>query len=192
MATYFVSGFMRSGTSMMMRALEAGGLDAVHNPVRNRLVEHHSDKFYSPNSGGLYELTSTQYQEWGFPQRYKGKLVKCLYGGILRLAAVDDFKVVFMRRDAEEIRQSYEAFFGTALPFGAAGVDDRLGLSLRTLRQRRDIDVVELQYRDVVSDPLAWMNLLRQRGWPIDAEKAAAVVDPQQCRFRLETLTVGA
>ena len=57
MTTYFVSGFMRSGTSMMMACLEAGGMDVAHREQRNQMLEQYSDENYSPNEGGLYELS---------------------------------------------------------------------------------------------------------------------------------------
>jgi len=37
---YVVSGFMRTGTSMMMRALEAGGMDASYRQSRETMRQH--------------------------------------------------------------------------------------------------------------------------------------------------------
>ncbi len=51
---YLVSGDMRTGTSMMMQALEAGGLEAVYNENRDRMNQQYGDKDYQPNGGGFY------------------------------------------------------------------------------------------------------------------------------------------
>ena len=75
---YVVSGFMRTGTSMMMKALEAGGMDASYKQSRDVMKDHYADEYYNPNIGGLYELEKQDYQKWDFPRDYEGKLIKAL------------------------------------------------------------------------------------------------------------------
>lgn len=191
MTTYFVSGFMRSGTSMMMLALREGGMDVVFDPEREKILKQYGDEHYSPNRGGIFELTRAQYQQHHFPRDYLGKTIKCLYGGITKISALDDFKVVFMRRHPEEIRQSYQAFFGTDLKFKEEEITSRLEHALGVLEQRKDVEVFQIQYRNVVEDPLATFRYLVGSGWPLVPEKAASVVNPELCRFRLEDLTYG-
>ena len=53
---YIVSGFMRTGTSMMMKALEAGGLEAAYQQSREAMRKRYADEHYDPNVGGRYEL----------------------------------------------------------------------------------------------------------------------------------------
>ena len=50
---FIVSGFMRTGTSMMMKCLEAGGLEAVFNPTRERMNKDFGDEHDQPNEGGV-------------------------------------------------------------------------------------------------------------------------------------------
>ena len=188
---YIISGFMRSGTSMMMRALEAGGLTAVFNPNRDRMKEVYGDDKYVPNPA-FYELSRSEYLRYGFPRGYEGKLIKCLWGGLPKLVVVGDYRVVFMLRDPEEIRQSYEAFFDAEAPMEVLNnyrqvMQDSIGL----LNNRKDTAVEVFQYRQVVKAPLPHFERLAQAGWPIDPVRAAAVVDPELCRFRLENLTTG-
>ena len=80
---YVVSGFMRTGTSMMMKALEAGGLDACYKQSREEMKNRYADEHYDPNIGGLYELERKDYQKPNFPRDYEGKLIKCLNKGII-------------------------------------------------------------------------------------------------------------
>jgi hypothetical protein len=57
------------------------------------------------------------------------------------------------------------------------------------LRNRKDVqDLVEIKYSDVIADPVAQLARL---DWPIDVQKAAAVIDPPRCRFQLAQLVSG-
>ena len=47
---------------MMMRALEAGGLNSVYNQSRDVMKDRFADESYDPNIGGLYELSRTEYR----------------------------------------------------------------------------------------------------------------------------------
>lgn len=178
---YIVSGFMRSGTSMMMRALEAGGLEAVYSTKRDtEMNARWGDPDYLPNDS-YYELDAEDYLRGDLEQRYPGKLVKCLWGGVLRLPP-GDYRVVFMRRPAAEIRVSLLAFFGSdyaARQF--PDLDKAMDGVIEILRDRRSFRSVDvLQYRDVLSDPVAAFASLQ---WPIDVAKAAAVPQAEKARF---------
>ena len=50
---YIVSGFFRSGTTMMMRALELGGMPVYFSRERNALNEEHTNLRSRPNPTGL-------------------------------------------------------------------------------------------------------------------------------------------
>ena len=83
---YIVSGWMRSGTSMMIRALEAGGMEAVYTPG-------HPD----------YELSKEDYRLNRSPELYEGKVVKSLRFGTEQMWPwPGGYRVVFMDRDSRE------------------------------------------------------------------------------------------
>jgi hypothetical protein len=178
---------------MMMRCLEAGGLEAVYAPGRDSSMnQRFGDEYYLPNEDGFYELMAEQYRSSDFPSAYEGKLVKSLRGGMLQLPA-GAYRIVYMRRDGEETRQSAQAIFSTDMPpEWAEMVDRETEKTIGILRQRRDCAVSEVWYRDVIDEPLPVFVRLAGGGWPIDPCKAAAVVDPTKCRFRCEELAVGA
>lgn len=173
---------------MMMNALIAGGLIPAFS--NRNLNERFGDEQYLPNPDGFWELTRKEYRQLGFPRMYEGKLIKCLAGGIIRLVA-GNYKIVFMMRDFEEIRQSHEAFFGNEPQINAEQYEQRMSDTLGILRQRKDVLVQPMQYRDVLEEPELAFGVLRGQGWPIDEFAAAGVVDQDQCRFRCETLEVG-
>ena len=188
---YVVSGFMRTGTSMMMKALEAGGLEAAYQQSREKMREHYADEFYDPNIGGLYELKRQNYQHPEFPRMYDGKLIKGLNNCVPGMKVMDEIRVIFMRRDTEEIRQSYTAFFSNHMQIGEQ-FQPRMDEIVKSIRNRKDVvSCHELQYRDVVEHPLEAFATLKFDGWPIDPKKAAVTVDPDYCRFKLEDLEVG-
>jgi len=183
---YIVSGIFRSGTTAMMRAMDAGGLDVVKHADRRNLNHRHRDGNYLPNPDDLYE---PNIREWSpsWPRKYEGKCIK-LIAPIIRRIAAGEYSVAFMMRDCEEIRQSIEASFG--LKHTVKEIEIIRGETLAILKNRRDVaQIVEINYTDLLDDPKKELSRLN---WPIDVEKAAAVIDPAQYRFRLgDNLVIG-
>lgn len=191
---HIVSGFVRTGTSAMMGALIAGGMTAAWSELRDAVATSRSDEQYHPNRSGLYEVPLDEYRGVDFPLQYQGRLIKVMSWGLDGLAVNSaGYRVVLMQRDPEEIRQSYEAFFDSPLRGSwFEQYEQRMQRAVRMLRNRADViglDVV--QYRELVQHPERELSFLAQSGWPIDARKAAATIDPEQYRFRRELLTIG-
>ena len=188
---FVVSGFMRTGTSMMMKALEAGGMDAKYKQSRDEMKARFADEFYDPNIGGLYELEREDYQKPDFPKGYEGKMIKALNQGVSRMAVMPEIRVVFMRRDAEEIRQSYNAFFDQELEMGD-NFQKRMDDTVERIENRKDVKSLDIfWFREVLENPIAHFEILKAHGWDIDVEKAVQVIDPKYCRFKKEILTEG-
>lgn len=173
----------------MMQALEAGGLETIKSERRDKFNEKHSDELYKPNPEGLYEPTMKDMRAIGFPRWHDGKALKLVLIWLNSLA-VHEYRVVFMRRNLEECRQSYEAAFGGKLSVDTIG--QRVDEAILTLRNRKDVkSLTLLSYRDVIREPFETFQALVSDGWPIDPNKATQIIDPELCRFRLERLTVG-
>lgn len=182
---YIVSGYMRSGTSMMMQALEAGGMEAVYSAqLDERMNRKWGDPDYKPNER-YYELEAEDYQDASFPAAYEGKLIKCLWGGILRLRLVTEYRVIFMRRDTKAIQRSLAAVFGQPTDQAQnVNFQRQLDNVVSILLDRRSVlSVHEIQYVDVVSNPLAVFEMLAKEGWPIDPAKAAEIPQARKMRF---------
>ena len=194
---FMVTGFMRSGTSMMMKALGAGGMPLAYEPKRDEMNQRFGDSDYQPNEGGFYEMERETYQHPDFPLPFKGRLIKGLVGCLQRLP-VAKYKIVMMMRDPEEIRQSYEAFFNKPCPniggrkFTNKNYQKAIEEHIEQIDNRLDAEVLIVNYREVVEDPEKRFRFLLNWGrWPIDPIKAAAVVNPDKCRFRRENLEDG-
>lgn len=96
-----VSGLPRSGTSMMMKILEAGGLAIVSDGLR----EADED-----NPKGYYELEDVKALANGLEPAWladaEGKVVKVITFLLQYLPATHRYKVIFMRREINEILAS--------------------------------------------------------------------------------------
>jgi hypothetical protein len=176
----------------MMAALIAGGMTAAYSDERDQLAQVHADEFYQPNPGNkLFEIPLKEYGDINFPLAYQGNLIKVMLRGLDGLAVnPQGYRVVIMRRDPEEIRQSFEAFFGRPSndPW-MAEYEDRIQRAVMMLANRKDVRHVGLlDYEYLVSEP---ENALRALQLDIDSEAAAATIDPTQYRFRKELLTAG-
>ena len=183
---YVVTGFMRSGTSMLMQACEAGGMAVVKSETRDEVNRIHSDAWYQPNPVSLYETPVLEMQVSGWPRGHDGCVVKVVAPWLQHLA-VHDYRVVVMRRDPEEIRQSYEAAFHAKVTVDQ--IEQVMKHLLEQLSNRRDIrDVHELAYTDVIAHPSLALSQLH---WPFDLDGAAAVIDATRYRFRGDRLVVG-
>ena len=96
-----VSGLPRSGTSMAMKMLAAGGMPILTDGVRT------ADE---SNPKGYYELEAVKElhkqadMRWLFDAR--GKAVKIVSFLLTWLPETHDYKVIFMQRDLREVMAS--------------------------------------------------------------------------------------
>lgn len=182
---YVVSSISRSGSSMMMRCLEAGGLDAAYDSHQEPLNVQFGDGDYLPNGDGFYALEEN-FRDPAFYHRYEGRLVKVPWRDLPYLTS-GDYRVVFMMREPVEISASMERFglsWGPERVLAETCYLGAVNTLLGQLRARGDMDVTALDYASVVANPGNQFDAL---GWPIDPVKAAGVVDESLHRFRLES-----
>ena len=182
---YIVCGFMRTGTSLMMRALETGGMKAVYSQNKDsRMDSKHGAEV---NRDGYYEMELEDYHADGYPSQFDGKMFKCLYGGILYLPPVRNYRIVFMRRPADQIKKSLLKAFG----YRHTLVDDNktfqkeMSRIVSCLRDRRAVrSVTEIWMKDLVQHPARELARVKNDHWPIDVSKAAEIPDVNKMRFR--------
>jgi hypothetical protein len=100
-AIYIVSGLPRSGTSMAMALLQAGGVELIADGVR---------KADEDNLGGYFEYEAVKGirndVSWVYAAR--GKAVKVVSPSLRYLPQDLLYRVVFMRRDLNEMCASQE------------------------------------------------------------------------------------
>jgi hypothetical protein len=181
---YVVTGFPRSGTSMMMRCLQFAGIRPVVNPEREAVMARRNQGEYAANPYGFFEVKESDILRVGFLQGIADDSAIKMLPTALPFIPARPTTVIWMRRDPTEIRRSYERTFpkddfDKKFPQWPRTHDVQLETIRPILDDRRNIEVIEIQYADVISDPVAALSVL-----PIDAQKAAAAVDASLYRNR--------
>lgn len=194
---YVVCCTPRTGSSAFLEGVEAGGMSVATSAARDGFIARHSDCQYQVNPHSLYEPDPAELFEHGWPKQHDGQAIKLVapFGRMdvfrfVGLMSVHQYRVVFLKRDAEEVRQSYEAVVQRRIPWLTTEYIERVsGTALEHLRNRRDcVEVVEINHLDLMAEPAA---AYRRTGWPLDPERAAAVIDIEKHRYRRERLVEG-
>lgn len=97
---YVVSGLPRSGTSMMMKMLEAGGLSALTDNIRTADDD---------NLQGYYEFERVKAMKDGdtdWVGEAQGKVIKVISALLEYLPSAYQYKIIFMEREMMEILAS--------------------------------------------------------------------------------------
>ncbi|HUI28092.1 MAG TPA: sulfotransferase domain-containing protein [Candidatus Kryptonia bacterium] len=94
-----VSGLPRSGTSMMMKMLEAGGLAVLTDNLRT--ADEDNPKGYFE-----FERVKKLAQDQSWLSEAKGKVVKVISALLRHLPATYRYRVVFMQREMAEVLAS--------------------------------------------------------------------------------------
>ncbi len=181
-----VSGLPRSGTSMMMQMLEAGGIAPFAD------FERQAD---DDNPKGYYELEAIKKLKTQ-PEVLKdapGKVVKVIHMLLADLPDEYQYKVLFMRRALDEVVASQRKMLERSGKKGAALSADALSKVFQGqltkvdawLRSRPNIDVMDIQHRSLIQGPATIAQEVNTfLGGGLDAEAMAAVIDPSLYRNR--------
>jgi hypothetical protein len=94
-----VSGLPRSGTSMMMRMLEMGGLPVLTDHIRTPDDDN-------PNGYYEFEAVKQTKEDDSWLEGSEGKAVKMVYRLLYDLPANRSYRVLFMRRKLDEVLAS--------------------------------------------------------------------------------------
>ncbi len=96
-----VSGLPRSGTSMMMRMLERGGIPVLVDNQRTADPDN-------PNGYYEFEPVKKTKEDPSWVEGASGKVVKMVHLLLLDLPLTYQYRVVFMRRRLEEVVKSQD------------------------------------------------------------------------------------
>lgn len=181
-----VSGLPRSGTSLMMQMLEAGGITLLTDGVR----VPDSD---NPNGYYEYEPVKRTRHDSKWLRDAQGKAVKVIYALLRDLPAGFEYRVILMRRDAEEVLSSQAVMLRRLGTQGATIPPDRLATVfaadladvLEALAKRPEFQVLEVGHGECLREPGAVaMRLSAFLGCELDTERLAAVPDEALYRRR--------
>jgi hypothetical protein len=151
-----VSGLPRSGTSMMMQMLEAGGIEVFSDHLRRPDADN--PKGYYEHER-VKELDQNKRQTWlGAAQ---GKAVKVISQLLKELPHVYFYKIIFMNRDLQEVLASQNKMLARRGQPSDGNCDEKLRLLFEKhvkeikhwLGQQANFEVIEVEYREVVNNP---------------------------------------
>lgn len=178
--SYVVTGYHRSGTTMMTRAVsEASELEVVRSRSVEAIVRSReaNRSQYDPNPNGYYMPPRAV-----LPHNVPGKLIKTpLYQW--QQIEPGNYLVVLIERLPQERALSWQKAFGFAQEDPVMIEQNELGLA--NLLARTDVKLARFRYHEVIQEPLRHFKQLKAQGWPIDPNKAASLVDPRLYRNRI-------
>lgn len=181
-----VSGLPRSGTSMMMRMIDAGGIPALTDNIRAADDD---------NPRGYYEFEPVKKtkEDPSWLHHAGGKVVKMVYRLLYDLPPDRTYRVVFMQRDLREVIASQDVMLQRRGRDGGEISEEKL-LDLfrqqladfdRWIADQPNFSIVHVNYNDVLNDPKPAVETVNNfLGGQLDTTAMAATVEPQLYRQR--------
>lgn len=183
-----VSGLPRSGTSLMMQMLEAGGAQLITDNIRK--ADRH-------NQRGYYELEAVKrIQKNGTPflNNASGRVIKVISALLKFLPQDKDYKVIFMTRDIDEILRSQSKMInsenGTIDPGHEAKMKEKsqahLDKTLIALSEYSHMFFLIVEYKELIENPLNSTNVICDfLELDLDRKMMAHIIDPDLYHQRM-------
>ena len=183
---YIVSGLPRSGTSMMMKMLEAGGMV----PLIDNIKTPDED-----NPKGYYEFERVKQlsEDASWLGGARGKVVKIISMILFDLPSEFEYKMVFMERRMDEILAS-QAVMLKRRGQSAGDVSDhelsvKFNVHLKKIKswlgRQSNIKVLYENYNELLEHPRKGIGRISAFvDHTLDEDKMAAVIEPTLYRQR--------
>jgi hypothetical protein len=181
-----VSGLPRSGTSVMMQMIHAGGMPALADGVR--VADEDNPRGYFE-----FERVKQIKTDKAWLTDAPGKVVKMVHLLLMDLPPGAEYRVIFLRRDLNEVLASQKKMLARSGRAGAALNDaqmktiytQQIDKVLGWMRQQPNIKFLEINYRDLIERPAEQATAINAfLGGTLDESKMAAAVDPALYRNR--------
>jgi len=185
-----VSGLPRTGTSMMMKMLMAGGMEVLTDNVRKADIDNPEGYFELEKVKGIKEDSS-------WLKEAQGKVFKMVSMLLYELPEDYRFKIIFMEREMSEVLASQrkmldrlkpgdrDAFIGSGEIYAKHLAEMKAWLS-----GRGNIKVLYMNYNEMMEAPaLAAAKVKEFLRLGLDEEKMAGVVKRDLYRNRAGLLT---
>ncbi len=176
---------VRSGTSLMMKMLEAGGIEPVTDNIRGADLD---------NPKGYYEFEKVKVvaEDSSWLPATRGKAFKMVSILLRNLPANHRFKLIFMRRKMGEVLASQSKMLehmgkasGPTNEQMAALFTNHLAKIETWVAQRPEIEVLYVSYNDLVQNPSAVVERIKTfLNRPLNVDAMIATVDISLYRNR--------
>jgi len=182
-----VSGLPRSGTSMTMKMLEAGGKTLIMDGVRT--ADEDNPKGYFEDER-VKDLNKEQDKQWLLEAR--GKVIKIISFLLPDLPGSNRYKVLFMRRNIDEVLASQAKMLARRGESSETSdermkelYEDHLRKVSHLIAHRPELETIDVSYKGVLDDPRGESERIRQfLGEDLDVDKMVSVVDERLYRNR--------
>ena len=183
-----VSGLPRSGTSMMMKMLEAGGLEIMTDSERTADIDNPKGYFEYERIKDLEKETDKSYVREG-----RGKALKVISFLIKDLPDDNDYRVVFMRRDLGEVIASQNKMIQRLGTEDSSAQEEAMKEAYRNdivrtrllCKNRPNFELIEVNYSATVGNPTETASVVNAfLGGSLDEEAMRAAVDGSLYRNR--------
>lgn len=184
---YIVSGLPRSGTSMMMKMLEAGGLKTLTDNIRTADVD---------NLQGYYEFERVKQLKEGdtlWVEEARGNVVKVISALLEHLPRGFEYKIIFMEREMMEIlssqRKMLERRGKPGNPADDAKFADLYGKHLEKVKAwlaaQANMQVLYVRYNEMLKQPAKYAGMVVDfLGVPMNMQAMSQVPQEQFYRQR--------
>ena len=183
-----VSGLPRSGTSMAMKMLEAGGMEIVTDGEREA-DEDNPRGYYEDER--VKDLANAPDKSWLRASR--GRAVKVISFLLKDLPPNLNYQVILMRRDLTEVLASQRKMLDRRGETDETPDErmmelwqDQLWRVNYLLKKAPQFDFVEIEYGEALRDPAAAATRIAGLVEGLDEKAMAEVVDPALYRNRAE------
>jgi hypothetical protein len=182
-----VSGLPRSGTSMMMKMLEAGGVPIMTDALRTADID---------NPKGYYEYERVKELEKETDKSYiregRGKALKVISFLLKELPDDNFYRIVFMRRDLGEVISSQNKMLDrrgenaiTDDEMMAEAYRNHLAAVRILVRKKSNFEILEVRYDAAVKQPKDAARAVNAfLGGTLDEAAMVAAVDAELYRNR--------
>ncbi len=187
-----VSGLPRSGTSMMMKMLDAAGYTIMTDGEREADVDNPKGYFEYER---VKDLEQDDDKSWVADAR--GKVLKVISFLIKELPADSSYRIIFMRRDIDEVIASQNKMIYRLGTEDTSATD----AEVKKLYQRHLVQVknlvdktpnvamIDVNHRRAIKDPMSVAEQVNEfLGGDLDVQVMAAVVDKKLYRNRAGSL----
>jgi hypothetical protein len=181
-----VAGLPRSGTSMMMKMLEAGGMSVLTDRERTADVDN-------PKGYYEYERVKQIEEDVEWLEDARGRVVKMVSALLLHLPNDYAYKVIFMERSLDEVLASQRKML-VHRGEPTDKVDDvqmkaLFGQHLDKVRgwlaAQPNVETIYVSYNEILEQPTAQVTRVNAfLGGVLDEEAMVQVVDPSLYRNR--------
>jgi hypothetical protein len=184
-----VSGLPRSGTSMVMSMLQAGGLPVLTDHLRAADEDNPRGYFEFEKVKALGEKDDKTWL-----REARGKAIKVISHLLKELPDDNFYRIIFARRDLEEVIASQNIMLERQDEFNP--VDDAKAIELYRkhlvnvrflVRRKPNLEMIELAYSDTLSDPGSSVERInRFLDGQLNLKKMSSIVDKRLYRNRKE------